>query len=93
MVIVPYYALILAGVGVAVFFQVLFVKTKQPIQLVCSIFWLLPICYETWVLNNCTGECNIRVDLMVIIPIELAALAAISYIAWRSYNKHNSQTG
>lgn len=83
-----YYAFILAGIGMAALFQVLFLKSKTPLLLICSIGWLLPICYETWVLNNCSGECNTRADLVFIFPVEVVVLGVISLFSWKTYTKH-----
>ncbi|MBH79540.1 MAG: hypothetical protein CMQ49_03390 [Gammaproteobacteria bacterium] len=87
--IFAYFAFILAGIGVAALFQALFVKTRKPAFLVCSVLWLLPICYEIWVLNTCTGECNIRVDLLYVFPLEIGLLAGVSLIGWRAYRQHS----
>lgn len=82
-----YYGFILLGVGMAALFQVLFVKSRRPLMLICSVLWLLPICYETWVLSNCTGECNIRVDVVYLFPIEVIVLTTLSVFAWIAYRK------
>lgn len=86
--IFPYYGFILAGIAFAAVFQILFLKSRKPLLLVTSILWLLPVLYETWVLNNCTGECNIRVDVLVIFPIEVIVLPLLSFFAWRAYKRH-----
>jgi hypothetical protein len=88
MFIYPYYTFVLFGAAFAAFFLRLFVKSKQPLQFVCSMLWLLPIGYETWVVSNCTGECNIRVDLLVIFPFELLLLIGISRFSWRAYKQY-----
>jgi hypothetical protein len=45
--------------------------------------WLAYIAYETiYIPRNCTGECNIRVDLLLIYPyLALVTIAAIAYFA------------
>ena len=85
MIILFYYAFILAGIGVAALFQVLFLKSRAPLLLVSSILWLVPVCYETWVLNNCAGECNIREDLVFMFPVELVVLGVLSIFSWKAY--------
>lgn len=83
-----YYAFILGGIGMAGLFQILFVKTRLGFLLACSVLWLLPIGYEIWVLNTCTGECNIRADLLIIFPAEVLLLTSASLLAWRAYRQH-----
>ena len=92
MLAIGYYVFIIAGIGMAALFQVLYLKTKIPLLLVCSFVWLLPICYEIWALNNCTGECNIRVDLVYLFPVEVIAAAILSLLSWRAYRKGARRT-
>jgi hypothetical protein len=47
---------------------------RRPTAMVVGVIWLLYAAYETgmrlrWL---CTGECNIRVDLLLIYPLLLA---------------------
>ena len=42
---------------------------KGIIHYVTAALWLLYPFYEVWVQYSCTGECNIRVDLLIIFPI------------------------
>ena len=44
--------------------------------------WLAYPPYEFWIQSRCTGECNIRVDLVLIAPFLLAVsiLATISLV-------------
>jgi hypothetical protein len=82
-----YYAFLVAGGVMAVFFGVLFFHARQVVQLLCAGLWLLPIAYEYWVLSSCTGECNIRIDLIMIFPAEVLVLGTISTVAWRMYKR------
>ena len=53
------------------------------------IVWLAYIAYEAlYIPRNCPGECNIRVDLVVIYPYLLfVTIAALAYCARRSPRK------
>jgi hypothetical protein len=51
---------------------------KRPTPIVVGVVWVLYAAYETamrlrWL---CTGECNIRVDLLLIYPLLLALTVA-----------------
>lgn len=70
MLIVPYYAFILCGALAALLFLILFFRTKQAIKLLSAFLWTVPIAYDTWVIRTCSGECKIRVDLLVKLPLE-----------------------
>jgi hypothetical protein len=50
-----------------------------------AIVWLAYIAYETiYIPRNCPGECNIRVDLVVIYPYLLfVTICAVVYFARR----------
>ncbi len=87
MLIIPYYAFILFGVLVALLFFVLFVRSKQPIQLYCTLLWTAPLGYEAWVISGCSGECNIRVDLLIVFPLELVVLSWLSIFAWHKFKQ------
>jgi hypothetical protein len=87
MLILIYYAFILLGIGAAALFQLLFLKSKRPLLLACSILWLLPICYEIWVLNTCTGECNIRADLVFVFPAEVVVLTIVTLLSWKVFKQ------
>lgn len=53
------------------------------------VAWVGYIGYETiYIPRNCTGECNIRVDLLVIYPyLAFVTICAIAYFARRSAAK------
>ena len=84
MIIVPYYAFLLVGLAMTVFFFLAYVRSSKPLLLVTAILWLGPAAYESWVSQSCSGECNIRVDLLIVFPIELVVLIGLSVFAWRS---------
>lgn len=67
-----------------VFFLAAWWMSRRPVVLVASVVWLLYGVYETgmrlrWL---CSGECNIRVDLVLIYPVLLfLSIAAIGALA------------
>lgn len=80
-----YYLLLILSVPAAACFSVLFARSKQRKCLVAAALWLIPPAYEALILSTCTGECNIRVDLLFVMPLELLVLIPISRSAFRSY--------
>lgn len=44
----------------------------------------------SWIRSNCQGECNIRVDLLLIFPVELFVLIPATMQAWRAYKTNNT---
>lgn len=72
----PYVALLPAA-----FFGFLYLTSKSKTVLVVSILWLLYSIYEGMQLLRifCSGECNIRIDLLLIYPI-LLILSIIALI-------------
>ena len=78
MFITVYYAFIFTTIGFVVFFQVLFVRSKRYVQLICSVIWLLPVSYEMWALGRCGHDCSIRIDLMLVFPAEVFVLTGAS---------------
>jgi hypothetical protein len=57
---------------------VLGLRTRHRIPVGVGVVWLLYALYETAMQQRwlCTGECNIRIDLLVIYPVLLIALVA-----------------
>jgi hypothetical protein len=72
MAIFTQYPWLAAGIGVL--FVGLGQQRRRPTVIVVGVIWLLYAAYETamrlrWL---CSGECNIRVDLLLIYPLLLA---------------------
>jgi hypothetical protein len=74
-----------AGI-VGVVFLVLFRVSRRRASAVAGVVWLLYGAYEMamrlrWL---CTGECNIRVDLLLIYPVLLviSAFALVGFARW-----------
>ena len=80
----PYLALL-----PAVFFGLIYLKSKNKILLTTTVSWLLYATYEELNLLRitCSGECNIRIDLLLIYPL----LAILSIAALVSGIKHLSK--
>lgn len=80
----PFLALVPAAL-----FAALFAKSKDRFVLVALVFWLtyLPYEYGMKLRILCSGECNIRVDLLVLYPalilVSLVALVVFTITAWR----------
>ena len=68
-------------------FLVLYWMSRRPASALAAVAWLAYAGYETamrlrWL---CTGECNIRVDLLLIYPILLvvSCVAIVAVVRWR----------
>lgn len=71
----PYLALI-----PAVLFALLYLRLRRPLVLVAAVSWLAYFPYELGMKLRilCSGECNIRVDLLLLYPgLGLVSLFAI----------------
>ena len=71
----PLAALVPAGL-----FGMLFWRRRKPLIAVAAAAWALYALYESLMKARvlCTGECNIRVDLLLIIPaLYLVSLVAV----------------
>jgi hypothetical protein len=86
-IMAPYVALIPA----ALFFSVYFKSRRWPV-LTAAILWCIYSVYESGMMLRilCTGECNIRIDLLVIYPllIFVSIIAIVSIVLWRKELKH-----
>ena len=69
----PWLALVPAGLCFA-----LYLYSRRRLPLVTSVVWLAYCVYEYGMTLRllCTGECNIRIDLLLIYPLLLLATAA-----------------
>ncbi|MEW8507865.1 MAG: hypothetical protein AB2598_14290 [Candidatus Thiodiazotropha sp.] len=85
MLILAYYLFLLVCAAMGVFFFALYIRSKQGLQAFSAVLLLLPIAYEAWVLDSCTGECNIRVDLILLFPVELLLLSTLALYSWRRF--------
>jgi hypothetical protein len=73
----------------AALFAALFAKSKSRIVLATLVLWLayLPYEYGMKLRILCSGECNIRIDLLVLYPalilVSLIALVVFTITVWR----------
>lgn len=76
------FTLFLALLVVALVAGVWWVFVRGWIVPAAVVLWIGYAAYETWVQATCTGECNIRVDLLLIWPLLLAVtvLAIVSAV-------------
>ena len=76
------------GLGPAVLFFYLHAVLKFRLMLVTAIAWLVYVPYEYGMKLRllCSGECNIRVDLLLIYTL-LAALSLASLVVF-AVNRH-----
>ena len=74
----PFLALVPAAV-----FAFLFVRRRRPLVLIAALAWLAYFPYEHAMKLRilCTGECNIRVDLLLFYPL----LLLVSILAIYAY--------
>ena len=63
----------------------MFIKLKTKSALVCGVLWVLYSIYEYLMYTRvlCTGECNIRIDLLLIYPLLIASSLAASILYYR----------
>ncbi|MES9969794.1 MAG: hypothetical protein ABW092_07140 [Candidatus Thiodiazotropha sp.] len=85
MLILVYYLFLLLCISLSIFFFALYIRSRQALQALTGALLTMPLAYEAWVLHNCTGECNIRVDLMLLFPVEVLMLSILSLYSWRRY--------
>jgi hypothetical protein len=80
--VVPFMALVPAAI-----FSLLYRKSHSWLCLIAAGSWLLYMVYEygMYLRILCTGECNIRIDLLLIYPylLLMSLLAIIGYLSRR----------
>lgn len=55
------------------------------------LLWMGFVPYELWYRAHCTGECNIRADLVLLLPVPLVvSLAAIVSVVHRVLRKRKA---
>jgi hypothetical protein len=79
----PFLALVPAGV-----FYFLFLESEKRFFLVVTILWFVYLVYEYAMKFRilCSGECNIRVDLLLFYPVLLliSLAALVAFAVWKS---------
>ena len=70
----------------AILFAALWMISRHRLVLATSVLWLLYTGYEAAMKARilCSGECNIRIDLLIIGPvlIGLSTLALVAFAWW-----------
>lgn len=70
--------LLLIAVAIALLFATAWLYSRGVIAHVAVLLWIGFIPYEIWYRANCTGECNIRADLVLLLPVLLiVSIAAV----------------
>jgi hypothetical protein len=79
------YPLLAAGVGVILLG--LGLRARRTPAVAVGVVWLLYALYETGMKQRwlCSGECNIRVDLLLIYPVLLLSLVAAGVSLLRAW--------
>lgn len=80
-----YFAVLFLSGPAVLTFLVLFAISRRRACLIAGLLWLIPIPYELWIQSNCTGECNIRIDLLLVLPVEVIVLLTTSGVGFRSF--------
>lgn len=82
----------LIAAAVALFLGALWTTRRTPGALLAAIFWLLYAPYEYLVYARvlCSGECNIRVDLLLFWPLLAIVTLAVPIWAARRRASHRS---
>lgn len=73
------------ALGPSVLFAVTYAHCKRPVVRVAALAWLAYFPYEQAIKMRvlCSGECNIRVDLLLFYPL----LGLVSFLAIRAAAK------
>lgn len=72
-------------------FAIAWLYSRNFIVPAAVLLWAGFVPYEFWFRANCTGECNIRADLVFLLPVLLAvSLAAIVSVAQRMVRKRKA---
>jgi len=67
----------------------MFYKLKMKSSLVSAVLWIIYSIYELLIYMRilCTGECNIRIDLLIIYPTLIVSSLLASFIYFRIKRK------
>ena len=81
------FLILLTCLAIATLFLAAWLYVRGVVVLVAVVLWAAFPFYNFWILENCPGDCNIRVDLVVIVPILLivsvVALGSVIRRAWK----------
>jgi hypothetical protein len=89
-----YFGLLILSLPAALVLLTLFAVSRSKVCLLAGLLWLLPVPYEVLVQSTCTGECNIRIDLLLVLPLELIGLGRVSRSAVTAFSEfRRARTG
>lgn len=73
------YPFVIVAGAVALYFAVAAVRRPRPAEVLAGVLWAAYAVYEYFIANGtlCDANCNIRVDLLLFLPL----LAAAAYLA------------
>ncbi len=73
--------ILLIGLALAMLFATARLYSRGIIVHAAVLLWIGFVPYELWYRAHCTGECNVRADLVLLLPVLLVvSLAAIVYV-------------
>src|SRR4051812_9248459 len=92
MAILIEYPILAAGIGIVLLG--LGRRTARRLAVGAGVMWLLYALYEFGMKQRwlCSGECNIRIDLLVIYPVLLVALLAGSVSLVGAFSRSRRHT-
>lgn len=82
------------SIGVIIFLLVL-IPVRILGWMIVLLIGIFPF-YNIWIMQNCSGECNIRLDLVILIPILsiiLITWGVRKYLSGRKMHISNRGTG
>jgi len=83
--------LLLIVLALALLFATAWLYLRGIIVQAAVLLWIGFVPYELWYRANCTGECNIRADLVLLLPVLLVvSLAAIVSVVHRVLRKRKA---
>lgn len=78
-------------VVLALLFATVWLYSRGFIVQVAALLWIGFVPYEFWLRANCPGECNIRADLVLILPVLLiVSLAAVVSVIQKVLRKRKA---
>lgn len=84
--------LLLIALAFVLLFATAWLYSRGLILRAAGLLWAAFIPYEIWFRAHCTGECNIRADLVFLLPLLLiVSLAALISVARNVVRKRRAQ--
>jgi len=83
--------LLLVVVALALLSATAWFYSRGVIVHAAVLLWIGFVPYELWYRANCTGECNIRADLVLLLPVLLVvSLAAVVSVIRKALRKRKA---